>query len=106
MEGSSATLEENNEFKAKLLEKLAVLNVDGDWEEMADCHMPANDTTPNSMKAYRRDGESSSGFTIKIEQYFPNIDHDTFFELMTNVEERSKWDSRWENLEIVEQDKA
>ena len=104
MEGAS--VEENNAMKQKLLESLATLNVDADWEEMADCHINVEDANANSMKAFRRDGEAASGFMMKMEMTFPHIDHETFFELMTNFDERQKWDSRWEKLEVLERDDA
>jgi len=95
MEGSHQSVEENNKMKQMLIEKLAKINVDEDWEEMKDCHVNANEKTDNSMKAFRRDGETTSRLVVKMDQTFPNIDPDTFWDMQSNFDTRSKWDSRW-----------
>ena len=33
---------------------------------------------------------------------FPDVDHETFWDIVSNVEDRIKWDDRWVDAKIVE----
>ena len=104
MEG--ATTMANDELKWKLIEKMAEYYQDQDFEDIPEANVNGDRADPLaiSMKACRKDGENATSFIIKIEYIFPMIDHDTMFELITDVKKRMVWDTRYVDLELLEHD--
>ena len=82
-----------------LLQKLnEYLGPDG-WEDLPEAAAEQDGCT---LRTWRREATNATSFFLKCEQIFPDIDHEQFYDILSDVEERTKWDDRWIDAVIVE----
>ena len=87
--------------REELLAKLdAYLGTDG-WENLPNAGAEKDGC---SIVTQKREPANATSFFIKCVQTFSDLDHKMFYEIISDVETRTKWDDGWVDAVIVQKE--
>ena len=82
--------DDGQEMMQGLIDRLTAHMQETEWEELTDTNVNADKADPDapSLRSWRKDGDTTTSFTVKMESIWPMMNHNEMYAMFSDIEAR------------------